>query len=373
MKLLRLHFKRYLVMRSKNKMKALSRIKIARKFYRPVEEGDALVVSRRWIGIYSNGQHKRALLTGQALPMPEQLSLETNYEDTCNLLNQMRVALRSSWRSTSYRINRKIRRANSSTPSEVGNYWDFTSLKSISPEVALILASEYDIISRKNGWLPRAIAFDSWDNGIKRMLDGIGFLDLVGINRGRREFVVGDRWKILRFRSGREADGKLVYGLLEDLGLGQIIDDPELYGAIVEAITNTRHHAYPGDVQFAEPHIPDWWMTGFVDVMERRVRISVFDQGVTIPRTLRAWQRYPAFVRGWRRLFRSMPNEEDTSRDGMTIALAMAVGRSSTNEGYRGRGLPRIEAAIDSCRQGRLTIYSRCGTYVRETGSRPRH
>lgn len=146
-----------------------------------------------------------------------------------------------------------------------------------------------------------------------------------------------------------------------------------MYSAIVEALTNTRHHAYPQDHVFRKPHYPGWWLTGFVDNKSRRVRISVYDRGLSIPGTLLTWDKYATFDRLWKKAFSGSPDPEDTSRDGTAIALAMETGRTSTGEGYRGKGLPSMEEALDLCVDGHLTIYSRSGEYRRWKGRSPHH
>lgn len=254
------------------------------------------------------------------------------------------------------------------------SFWDFSSIKRITPAVALVIASEYDRVRRKNGWLPRAVDLEKWDPGVRAMLLGVGFFELTGVHRPNgAAFIGGETWSMLRFRCGDTTDGEQVEHLLSELGLAEAVENPELYEAIVEALVNTKHHAYPTTHEFPEPHVPGWWLTGFVDRKSRRLRISFFDQGLTIPGTLQAWDRYSKFRRNWYRLVGKEPDPDDTSRDGAAIALAMAVGRTSTGEGYRGKGLPAIEEAVNLSKEGRLAIFSRCGEYRRSKGGKPHH
>jgi hypothetical protein len=305
------------------------------------------------------------------LPVPSILSLGDHYEQTAQFLGALRTELAESWK-----LNRSLanygsaRRMGSRVQPIVQNYRDFTTLQQVTPAVALVLASEYDRVTRAGGYVPRAVDLHRWNPEVKALLDGLGFFELLGVDRRRANLIEGEGWRMLRFRSGNAADGYIVHELLEELRVPDFLDDPELYGAIVEALVNTRQHAYPAEHIFPEPHIPNWWLTGFIDERAKRVRISVFDQGLSIPGTLNTWSRYPAYLQRFKKLFRSEPDPSDRSRDGTSIALAMAVGKSSTGWQYRGRGLPIMEAVVDLCRSGTLTIYSRSGQYMRKTGAR---
>ena len=313
------------------------------------------------------------MVTGEARPVPTVLSLSQNYEDTARFLAELRRRLVESWRRHGGQLSQRRRERLRELPRSLESYWDFTCIEEITPAVALVVASEYDRIRRREGWFPFAVNFERWKPEVRFLLDGVGFLEMAGVHDEGATFIEGEHWRMLRFRSGDQADGEQVGALLEELGVDEALENPEIYGAIIEALVNTRHHAYPPTHRFEEPHFPGWWMTGFVDRARRRLRISAFDHGLGIPGTLRTWAKYPLFERGWRRLLGSEVAANDTSRDGTAIALAMAVGRTSTGEHYRGRGLPAIEAAVDLCRHGRVTIYSRYGQYIRAKGSRPEH
>lgn len=323
--------------------------------------------TKRFCSLYVDGQILQAELEGEAIPVPKVLAFAGASGETLAFLADMREQLITSWQTMPLRQNRAMKRSVYRRPI-VKSFWDFSTVDRISPEAALIIAAEYDRIRYCGGWLPRAVNVEKWQPGVIRMLSGIGFLDMLRIGRNQADLLKYERWGILRFRSCFEADGQKVDELLAELGVHQIVNDPHLYDAILEAATNAKHHAYPPGHKFEDPHMPAWWITGFVDHDQNRVRISVYDQGLTIPRTLPTWSKYPSFIAGFKRLFNDEPDPFDDSRDGQAIAVAMEVGESSTGESYRGRGLPQIAAAIDSCVDGQLTIRSRRGAYMRQTG-----
>ncbi|MCJ2086950.1 hypothetical protein MKK88_13260 [Methylobacterium sp. E-005] len=322
------------------------------------------------VSLYRDGKFEQGFSLSGALEVPEVLSFSENYNQTATFLQDVRGRLALSWKMR-FHNKQKFKRAVLQTKmSGVGHYYDFTKIKNISIPVALVLASEYDCVRRDHTAVPRAVDYENWNPQVRMMLDGIGFLEMAGINSSGPAFLEGDNLRILRFRSGSEADGELVDLLLRQLGVPEALEDTAIYDAIIEALVNTRHHAYPKGLEFPRPHFPGWWLTALVDKRDRRVVISVFDRGLGIPATLVDWDRYDVFERGWRRLFQEAPNPEDTRNDGTAIRVAMAVGRSSTGQAHRGKGLPSMEAALDLCRDGSITIYSRCGAYKRAKGAR---
>lgn len=317
--------------------------------------------------LFSEGRYRRAEVTGDPRRVPAELSLIANYEETAQWLKELRRDLHENWARSHGHQSRAARRA----PVKLSTYHDFTSIERISPTVALLIASEYDRVVRSGSWVPRAVDIDRWQPNVRGMLAAIGFLEMVGVVRQGPTILEAEGRRLLRLRSGDLTYSEEVGNFLKELGQQAII--PELYGAIIEALVNTRHHAYPKDHSFAEPHFPGWWLTGLIDVPKRNLWVTAYDHGLSIPGTLLSWSRYPSYERLWRRIFRSTPDPMDTSRDGAAIRLALQVGRSSTGEAFRGRGLPAMDEVIDLCVGGRLTIFSRCGTYSRAKRQRPRH
>jgi hypothetical protein len=57
-------------------------------------------------------------------------------------------------------------------------------------------------------------------------------------------------------------------------------------------------------------------------------------------------------------------NIADTTQDGEAIRFATRVAVSATRQAHRGKGLAVMTGFIDSSRDGRLRILSRCGECV---------
>lgn len=325
------------------------------------------------ITIRSARGDESARVVEPARPVPAILSLNRNFEETSKFIFNVRESLADGCADEYMPKSNQHLKAIERSHKNLKTYFDFSMIEEISASVALILAAEYDCYRRVGGFVPGAVDMHLWKPEVRAILEGIGFLDMAGVRKQGPTYLEGSDWKILRFKSGSEADGEQVGNLLSELGVDAALDNPELYGAILEALVNTRHHAYPKDVAFSAPFFPGWWLTGFVDHGSRRLRISVYDRGLSIPGTLQTWDKYSLFQRAWRRVFSILPDPDDVSRDGSAIALAMEVGRSSTGEGYRGKGLPSMEDALDLCVEGAITIYSRTGEYRRLKGQKPHY
>jgi len=305
--------------------------------------------------------------------MPEVLSLAENYNETAGFLLHLRDGLTGNWQRMRHQRGR---------PQEEGRfgyrtYWDFTTIRRIAIPVALMIASEYDRVRRSGLWRPHAIDYDQWDPHVRSMLDQIGFLSMCGVEDPEPTILKGDGWRLLRFESGTGASGERVGDLLLQLGLDAIVADPTLYEAVVEALANTRHHAYPGNYYYPPPHVPGWWMTGAVDEGSKSITLVVYDHGVTIPVSLADPRNDWALLPKWRQLLARLtgapPTVEDTDLDGVAIAAAIKVGTTSTGLSFRGRGLKSLEIALDMCKGGEIAIRSRHGEYRKKKGGRPEY
>lgn len=319
---------------------------------------------RREIIIYKDGEYQKAFVVGDAFPAPKTLSFSENYEETATFIANIRNGLTASWRPPS-RARRRVMR---NVPPIYRRYADFTTIRSISAPVALIIAAEYDRIRKCGGWRPSAVEYQKWDPAVRAKLDQIGFLSLAGAVGEEEPIVQGDGWRLLRLRSGFDTEGETANDLIAQLGVDVFSANPALYEAMIEALANIKHHAYPRDQYIQMPYVPGWWMTGLAE-NTGRLTIMVCDQGVTIPgslsNTASDWELYSSWQKLCLRATGRTPSTDDTSIDGAAIAAAMKVGRTSTNLSYRGRGLKTFERVLDVCQNGSLTIRSRCGEYKR--------
>lgn len=303
--------------------------------------------------------------------MPEVLDLSTNYEETAEFLQELRSSIVRNWTSPP---DRHRRRARQKAPVHLRSYWDFALIKKISVPVALMIASEFAQMSARGMWMPGAVNYEKWDPKVRAMLQQVGFLAMSGVTAPVPTFVPGNGWKLMRLQSGAKADGQRVDELLRALGVNTIAGSPALYEAIIEALANTRHHAYPKGVEFPEPHLANWWMTGAIDTSQKTIGLVVYDHGVSIPVTLSDPKNQWSLLPKWQRIMRRITGVAatgDPTADGLSIAAAIKVGATSTQLPFRGRGLQSFEAALSMCRDGQIFIRSRSGEYWKQKGRSP--
>jgi hypothetical protein len=143
-------------------------------------------------------------------------------------------------------------------------------------------------------------------------------------------------------------EGRLAEGLTSDL-----------YAGIVEAMTNTVHHAYPdeGGRDLRRFIGKRWWAIS--QERDGELSISICDLGIGIPRSLpRSATFTSATVRAaWKALGLD-------SSDASAIRVAVELGRTSTGQKGRGRGLAEIVAAANLSAEGRVLISSNKGVFT---------
>jgi hypothetical protein len=323
------------------------------------------------VKLYRQGVTTEAILEGEKKPVPAVLRLRNDCrEETLGFINQVKEGLNRSL----IRPPRYIRRMPIPPTPRLLSYWDFSTITDISVPVALMLASEYDRARELNGWVPQAVNIDTWHPQVRGMLNAIGFLGLAGVEAQRTATLDLPQGKFLRLRRGHSADGQAIGEYIQDLGIDLTAEDPRLNDAIMEAITNTVHHAYKHE-ELCEPHrLKAWWIAGSLiqTGSDRNLSIVVYDQGASIPRTLPTWDKYPLLRRALATLLPwegDGPDPNDARYDGEAIRLAIQVGRTSTSESNRGKGLHQIVQALQLSKGGSVHIFSRCGVWMQRFGA----
>ncbi|UES46821.1 hypothetical protein [Roseibium aggregatum] len=265
-------------------------------------------------------------------------------------------------------------------PRWIAPYVDFCSINQLTPTAALLLAAEYDRIRQINKILHAGLGtfllvnVELWKNEIFSLLLEIGFFDLLEIADldSQRE---DPDFRIIRMRSGRKNDPTEVDQLIEELErcfseLSLSADDEcfELAGALGEAMENVVRCAYPAGANFKYTHVGRWWMTGAIIKSERRMYVSIYDQGISIPGSLHAWEHYDSFKQRFLRFLGIEPDLTEPKYDGDVIKMAIEESRTSTGLEKHGKGLAHIQAFVDNCSDGRLRIVSRQGVYEYQKG-----
>jgi hypothetical protein len=309
-----------------------------------------------------------------------------NAED--EVLSWLSSAMQSS--DASIEEHRRRRKGNRARRPRITSYYDFKEIETMTPAAALVIAALFDRHKQLAGIPIRVYDYEQWLPQVRKVLAQIGFFDLLGVDPSTvlPQDDPSPEAKIERFTSRRQLDpeeaGRLVDTLLGHIFAARpdvsdqdtIARTAKLFEALIEATENTRRHAYPEDLLLASNTVlPNWWLTGFSDPAERRVTLIVYDQGISVPGSLASSRHSDWDGHGWvnriiKRFSRGSFDPDDPSTDHAKLRLAMKMGRSSTGEPHRGKGLPVVREAIKHCLHGRLHIFSRNGAYLEETGKR---
>ena len=152
-------------------------------------------------------------------------------------------------------------------------------------------------------------------------------------------------------------EGRLANGLTNDL-----------YAGIVEAMTNTVHHAYadPAGAELRRFIGRRWWALS--QERDGDLTIAFCDLGIGIPRSL---PRSSTFARP---MVQAMWKKLGLDRsDANAIRVAVELGRTSTGQEGRGRGLSEIVEAANLSSEGRVLISSNRGVFVSVGGKAQAH
>lgn len=316
-------------------------------------------------------------------PVPADMCVFNNYEQVAAWLSRLRQRFTQSIRSV---------RQGRSLPS-VRTYFDYARIRRITPEVALLIASEYDRLSERTGLRLGAYNRRKWQPDVQSLLSDIGFFELLGIDLATERPANGAYVRMSRFESGDklqpQAVGQFATELvrkLVQLDASTVTDNAKLHktlhlvAALLEATENTKQHAYTDALRQDPACVPKWWLTGAVYKEQKRLVIVVYDHGVSIPGKVaevadpatqgkQQWVGRDWFTKAMARFTRNRVLT-DYELDEARLRFAMKYGHSSTKFPNRGKGLPVISEVVSHCTHGRLTIISRHARYVAETGKR---
>lgn len=273
------------------------------------------------------------------------------------------------WFKPNLNINREVK---------VSNYIAMDHVDEISTSAALVLAAEYERRRMTMDESPPIFDIENWNSKLLYKLDQIGFFERFGYT------IVTENDKCLDtdvltvpFYSGTSSEmdkvDKKLIKLVEHIDSEfQISQEMRmaLNSAVGEAANNSREHAYESYHDFEYPNVGLWWATGAASRNDRKIVISLYDQGVTIPIS---YPRLGIFkkVSGMMNLFDTSSSSK-YANDAKLIQAATLYGKSgravnkekkvtSDDGGY---GLPQMKEAINLCGGGELMILSRGGKYI---------
>ncbi len=336
------------------------------------------------VKIWDGLNERTAICTRQPNIPPADLNFDADIDATLRFLKIIRDKLGTK-RSNPYARLTWVKERKNRLPT-INSFHDFTKIKSISVSAALVIASCYDRAKRITKVTPPAINYDEWPDEVFQVLFEVGFFDFIGhtgstaIDEVYRTKIDSD-FKVMTALSGRNANGldmasEEIEGLLNFLyNSGSRASNllPDINTAISEAMINVSRHAYPEDfvVSSAYDTVEQWWMTARAEHSSQQLTIVVYDQGSTIPGTLpyRSW--FKTVVQDAMRVIIPdfIHDESYRALDHEYINHSMKKGKTQTGEPGRGLGLPQMQALIDLCDAGTLTVVSRAGLYKYDKAS----
>ena len=305
----------------------------------------------------TNGVRTVVPLLGVDVTLPSKLCLTENQDESAKTLSLIRNSL-----SSIHGVRFKVRNPRNF----ISSYCDFSPLKEISTPAAIILLAEFhrNYLIKKQS--PGVVNVNLWDERVIAKLNRLGFFTAFGLpNQKHSGSSETDKIRVLKFISGKnnielEEIGDQISEIISFSANGcenEGLISTTLTSAVSEAITNVRHHAYPDDHDYAFRHTGRYWFAAAGDQDARKISITMYDQGVTIPLT------YNKLSLPKRILDFMKQGTSDEPHDASCIEAAVTFGNSQTDNDHRGRGLPQIKEAVKCCKSGRLMIYSRAGYY----------
>lgn len=229
---------------------------------------------------------------------------------------------------------------------------DLRNVNLMTLDAALVVTAEFHrAILGKDG--PRGLTIDdaAWPPHIRGLLEMLGFYDLVEAEgRTAPSEPVELKLKFVQFVHEQVANGEFAEGLIEKLRAvgGETPDREAVYAALVEAILNVTHHAYPEPDPVVIKRQRKWWAAGAYDENRQVLEFVVYDQGVGIPATLPRRRFFESI------LLMSAPERTDAD----LIEGGIEFGRSRTEQPERGNGLWTICSLVKDLEGSYVRIHS---------------
>jgi hypothetical protein len=232
---------------------------------------------------------------------------------------------------------------------------DFSHTARMFAPGTLLFAAELD---RINAIRPdRITCTPPADNVVAQVLQHVGIFGKLRFSS--KCAVTADNVVHWEAYSGTQVDGSAVgRALMRHSNLFSSPLQSRLYGGLVEAMTNTKQHAYKQPRGDGYPDaLPNWWMYTQHHPDEEKLTVAICDLGMGIPRSL---PKRPGVTEFLRWFLRGHGLRDD---DGSRIKAAFAMGASRTGQSNRGKGLMEIRSVLDGL-HGRIYIHSNRGFYV---------
>lgn len=264
---------------------------------------------------------------------PDVLDLDSNRTECVKLVNRLRGA--------------------SSGQPPARFFVDFKSIREVTVPGALLLAAE---LQRWNIMHPtaklKAVDVVEWDPTVRSLLAQMGFFDLLDVT-DEIPMLTHTEKIYIPFTSRAKRNPQAAHEWVDN-NLKNVVDgipmSVQLVGAISEAVINVMEHAYK------KQRVRRWWLSGGFDSSSKKVRVIVWDQGIGIPERIKTHD-------SWGKLARIL-KIFDLTNHAKLIEAAFAVGKTSSQKPYKGKGLSDVKMYFESINNdGMLRVLSRRGEF----------
>lgn len=234
---------------------------------------------------------------------------------------------------------------------------DFSTIKSLNSCGTLFLAAQIERILNSAEFSVAVEATYPNNSIVEQMFQHMGLLEKLGLSSRIKKLDASDVTPWL-YVSGYEGDlesvaEKLPRILVESTNLTLRM---ALLSGMAEAVANSSEHAYYEETSKTEVgrERQKWWL--FARQVDEYILVAICDLGLGIPGTLEAnWKDELAAILKTRTGMKR--------KDHKMIELAFTVGKSSTNEKHRGKGLKDILKVVKEQHVGAISIYSNKGSF----------
>ncbi|MDX2102362.1 MAG: hypothetical protein SF002_07460 [Alphaproteobacteria bacterium] len=257
-------------------------------------------------------------------------------------------------------------------------YYDFKDVRHIGPGAGLLLLAEMQAVTNYSESVRLRVHRNSqWNSNVVYALKSMGFFKILKVDGLKRILKNPQKQEqktiYLEFLTGVKAIGEKAEQmrllLQKKFPGGEQGWMNSLYDGLVEAMTNSQHHAYPDSVRDKITMVNKkiewgnekkrWWMSAAFCCESWKFSITFCDLGVGIYQSL--YNKLSALDQDYLRNLLGLKDH------GEIIKGAFELGRSSTKLGFRGKGLEQMRSLIYERRGASITISSGKGFYMAET------
>lgn len=232
---------------------------------------------------------------------------------------------------------------------------DFSKTKQMYPDGTLLFAAELDRILRAAHNKSVITCTYPSDDVVEQVLQHLGLLQ--AMRRSPRLSVTADNVRYWKLLTDTVASGEKAATLAEEYQK-HFSGRNRMYDGLVEAMTNCVQHAYIKPRPDGTGLRPDkrWWM--FSEERDGKLTVVFCDLGIGINISLSSGGRWG--LDKVRELMQTLARKNSVSR---YIKVATMLGKSSTAESYRGKGLQDLKSVVESVDNGWIEILSNEGRY----------